>query len=425
MANIAAYADEARQLRRVIHRHPEEGWTEFETTWLVVRRLRELGFTVSFGESVVDPAFVILSDSLRDASLARAQRAGVPESFLRETEGFTGAVGILDTGRPGPLTAFRFDMDCVLVDESCETSHTPAREGFASQYPGLMHACGHDAHTAVGLSLAHWLADHRDFLCGRFKLIFQPAEEGTRGARAMAAKGVVDDVDWLFGAHVGTFAKSGEIIVCRSGFLATNKIDIEFRGVASHAGAEPNKGKSALVAACSAVMMMQGISRHADGDSRIAIGTLHAGEGRNVTPVHARLQVEVRGETHEVNEFMTENVRNMVEGAARAYGVESSLRIVGAATTLETTERGNAILEATAKTVPNTVTRTIDRMGGSEDCTILLRRAREHGAETGFFLYGCQNQGHHRPDFDLDDTRDLLPGLAVFIGLAERINTLS
>ena len=139
-----------------------------------------------------------------------------------------------------------------------------------------MHACGHDGHTAVGLELARWLVEHKDQLCGKFKLIFQPAEEGVRGARAMCEAGIVDDVDYFLSGHVGGVIGRGEVAVMDGGFLASSKFDIAIEGKPAHAGNAPQQGNNALMAACAASMMLQGIPRHADGVTRVSLGTLQA-----------------------------------------------------------------------------------------------------------------------------------------------------
>ena len=208
MNELAGYADEAVALRRSIHRRPEEGWTEFETTYRIVTCLEKYGYDVKAGIEAVEPNAVLgRNPELVAKAEARALAHGVPQAFLDRLGHYTGAVAELATGRPGPVTVFRFDIDCVLVTESTASDHVPAALGFASEIPGAMHACGHDAHTASGLALAHWLKDHQDELTGRIRLLFQPAEEGTRGAGSMAAKGWVDDADWFFGAHVGDECK--------------------------------------------------------------------------------------------------------------------------------------------------------------------------------------------------------------------------
>lgn len=343
------------ETRRALHRRPEEGWCEFQTTALILERLRALGYEPLCGTRVINPKAVMgRSPKKVEVAIERAREAGVSEELLARMEGYTGAVAVLETGRPGPVTAWRCDIDCVLVTESCDASHLPSREGFASEYPGWMHACGHDGHAAVGLALARWVMEHKDELVGTIKILFQPAEEGVRGAAAMAASGVVDDVDNLIGAHLGTFCRQGEVGLCRAGFLASSKLDVHFHGIPSHAGADPQKGRSALMAACAAAMMIQGIPRNGEGDTRVAVGTLHAGEGRNVTPVHADMELEVRGETAEVNDYMRDSVYRIVDGVARSYEVKAEVELAGEATTLPLCEDLLEIAGDCAKDVPRT-----------------------------------------------------------------------
>lgn len=207
---------------------------------------------------------------------------------------------------------------------------------------------------------------------------------------------------------------------------ATSKLDIRFTGVPSHAGAFPERGRSALSAACSAVMMMQGISRTSQGDSRISIGKLTAGEGRNVTPVHALIQLETRGETEEVNDFLVNNVRNIVKGVAEAYETKYEIKIVGHATSLMTTPKGVELLKKTASLVEGYgKVRTFDRVGGSEDATVLFKRAVEHGADGAFFMWGVNNQGHHKPDFDLQDVETMPPTILFCQNLVKQTNGIN
>ena len=418
------YFEDMVGIRRTLHRRPEEGWTEFETTWFVVQYLRGLGLPVTVGKANINTDEVLGRDEtlVRDA-MARALKNGVPQSFLDETEGYTGAVAVLDTGRPGPVTAFRSDMDCVLVRESDDPEHLPNKLGFASERPGFMHACGHDAHTAVGLEVARWLVEHREELCGRFKLIFQPAEEGVRGARAMAASGLVDDVDYFLSGHIGGIAKLGEIGVMDGGFLASTKFDVDIEGLPAHAGNAPHLGHNALMAACAASMMLQGIPRHGDGTTRVSVGTLHAGEGRNVIPAHARLQMEVRGETEEVNEYMRENVYDIFEGVDKAYRVKSTVTKAGESTTLLQSPALYDIVEEVIKTVPDiTMIPRVHVPSGSEDCALFIRRVIQHGGQAAFILYGCNHAGHHRRNFDIQDEVSLPNAFRIFTGFAKRVN---
>ena len=395
--------------RRHIHKRPEEGWTEFETTAFVVERLRSLGFEVLTGPKILNTAFVMGRDpELVKSAQERARQHGISEALLAEMDGWTGAVAVFDTSRPGPVTAFRMDLDCVCVQETDDPSHEANLGGYASERPGLMHACGHDGHTAVGLAVAEWVKEHADELCGRFKFIFQPAEEGTRGAEPLAESGVADDIDYLVCSHIGTGYKIGEIAVCHRGFLATTKIDVRFTGRAAHAGTAPEKGRSALLAAASCATLLSGISRSAQGDTRISIGRLVAGEGRNVVPVHAYMQLETRGTTEEVNQFMVENVHRIVEGTAKSFDVEASIEPVGHATVLEADQEVTDDLMAIAKEIPfvHKVDRN-DGITGSEDVTMICRRVRAHGGKVGFFIFGCNEHGHHKGDFCIQDEESL------------------
>ncbi len=418
------YLDDMVAYRRHIHRRPEEGWTEFETTFFVVKTLRALGLNVSVGAANINPDEVLGRDpALVAAAEKRALANGVPQDFLDECSGYTGAVALFDTGRPGPTTAFRADIDCVLVQESADPAHLPNQLGFASEREGLMHACGHDGHTAVGLTLARWLVEHKDQLCGRFKLIFQPAEEGVRGARAMVAAGIVDDVDYFLSGHVGGCAKLGEIAVMDGGFLASTKFDVTIEGTPAHAGNAPHLGNSALTAACAATLMLQGIPRHGDGPTRVSVGTLHAGEGRNVIAAQAKLQLEVRGDTEEVNAYMRDYVYDIFAGVDKAYRVKSRIEIAGESTTLLQSPELFDVVERVMHTIPSA--KVLDRVhvpSGSEDCALFVRRVIQHGGQAAFILYGCNHVGHHRPNFDLQDEQSLPLALEVYTRFAETVN---
>ena len=410
------YRNEMTASRRHIHKRPEEGWTEFETTAWVVEHLQALGFEVLCGREVINPDFVMGRDPKKvEEAQKRARAHGVPEALLERLGGYTGAVGIWKTGRPGPVTAFRYDLDCVLVQETDAPGHEANAGGYASERPGLMHACGHDGHLSVGLGVAHWVKDHAGELCGTIKLIFQPAEEGTRGARPLAESGILDDVDYIVCAHIGSGCPLNEIGICHSGFLATTKIDVRFEGTPAHAGANPEKGRSALLAACSTATMLAGIPRSSRGDTRISIGRIDAGEGRNVVPAHAMLQIETRGSTEEVNRFMVDYVERIVKGNALSYDVKSSFEKVGEATVLTADQEITDELTDIAHKIPyiKSVIRN-DHISGSEDCTLLISRVRAHGGKAGFFLFGCNQNGHHKGDFAIQDEQSLPEAFDMF-----------
>lgn len=418
------YIEEMIQTRRALHKRPELGWTEFETMWHICSHLEQWGIPYVFGTKVINPAFVMGRNEteVKDA-MERAKKHGVPEAFLEKTEGYTGATAIIDTGRPGPVTAFRCDMDALPIRESDDCSHEPAKLGFASERAGIMHACGHDGHSAVGLTVAHWLWDHKDELCGQFKVLFQPAEEGVRGARPMSESGIVDDVDWLVGSHVGGNFHSGEVTVQDGGFLASTKFDITFTGLQSHAGNAPHKGHNALVAAACATMMLQGIPRHGDGDSRVAVGKLVAGEGRNIIAAHASMEMEVRGETQEVNDFMADNVEHIIEGVEKAYQVSAKVERVGESSTLVVCPKCIEKIEEAVQKVPGVkLMPRFHGAAGSEDCSWLIRKVASHGGQAAYFIFGCEHKGHHRPDFDIQDEKNLPVAFNVFVNFAKLVN---
>ena len=413
---LSAYHDQLINIRRQLHQNPEEGWSEFTTTAFLVTTLRGYGYDVLTGRKVVAPeACLGREESVVKAGLERARRNGVSEELLSEMEELTGCVAVLDTGRPGPTLAIRFDIDCVPVTECTDDTHLPAKEGFISKNPGFMHACGHDAHMSMGLAVAHWVMDNKDKLSGKIKILFQPAEEGVRGAAGMAASGILDDCDYFLGSHVAMSAKSGEIATNLYGYLCTTKLDVTFHGKPAHAGACPQEGRNALTAAANATVQMMGISRHSGGMTRINVGQLIAGEGRNVIPSKAVMKLEVRGETGEINQYMVDQVTNICKGIAMSFGVTYEMRKMGEAVDLTADQELVDILNAAGRATPGiTVVDKALNFGGSEDATILARRVQAHGGKAAFFLWGSDRpSGHHTSTFDIKES-DLDPALEVW-----------
>lgn len=423
MAITEKYNQQLIEIRRHLHTMPEEGWSEFRTTAFIIEKLRRYGYRVLTGTKVIaKDACLGRSEKVVQKGLEYARANGVCEDLLAEMEGLTGCVGVLDTGRPGPTLAVRFDIDCVPVLEATTEDHLPAREGFVSTRPGLMHACGHDAHTSTGLALAHWIADNKDSLSGRVKVVFQPAEEGVRGAAGVAASGVLDDVDFFLGAHVAMMCKSGEVSIRPYGFLCTTKLDVTFKGRPAHAGVEPNAGRNALAAAANAVVQLLGIARHGSGMTRINVGQMTAGEGRNVIPTNATLKMEVRGETGEINQYMYDSAMAIIQGCALAQGCEYHVEKMGEAVDLTNDEELVLVLRDAIQAVPGLQAREDAlNFGGSEDATILARRVQAHGGKAAFFVLGADRpSGHHTAKFDIDENA-LKQGLQVWANAVEKI----
>lgn len=391
--------------RRKLHTFPEIGWTEFSTTAFLIRELRNMGLTVKAGSDVINPEFVrgrqpaVVKRGL-EAAIAR----GVDKELLAEMNELTGCAAIYDTGKPGPTVALRFDIDCVAVQECSAADHLPNAGGYASTNPGMMHACGHDGHMSMGLGLAKWLTENGDKLTGKVKLLFQPAEEGVRGARPMAESGILDDANYFLSMHIAFIAKSGEIVINPTNFLCTTKYDFRFFGAPAHAGAEPHLGRNALAGACHAATQMLGISRHGQGMSRINVGVLRAGEGRNVVPATAELQIEVRGENEEINTFMGEQAVRMAEGAAHSFNLRLEQEVMGEAVDLQNDPEMIEMLTGLVKQHSDLTVVESRIFGGSEDATILAKRVQRNGGKAIYFILGADlKAGHHQAEFDFDE----------------------
>lgn len=374
--------------RRDLHKYAETGWFEMRTSSLIARRLTALGYEVLVGEDVCDKdaRMGVPPEEKLGAHYEKAAAWGADEEFLPATRGgMTGVIGILRRGE-GPTVALRFDIDALGVIESTEAAHKPAAEGFASIDPGAMHACGHDGHATIGLGVAKVLMDIKEQLHGTVKLIFQPAEEGVRGAKSIVAKGHLDDADFFIGSHVsGKKADDTTQVICGSyGSLATSKYDVTYRGLAAHAGSSPHLGKNALLAAAAAVMNLYAIPRHGGGASRINVGTLHAGSGRNVVADEAFMELEVRGDTTAINAYMSQAAEKVLRNCAEMYGCEMEMKLMGAADSLCSDESFVSQVGQSCRAVGLQVRDGMIRSFGSEDVSYMMNRVQEKGGVATF-----------------------------------------
>lgn len=405
-----AIATQLYAQRRDFHRYPEQGWMEFRTASHVAERLSQLGFAVQLGQTVVsERARMGVPDiqTLNEA-LARARTQGAVERWLPALEGgFTGVVGTLDTQRPGPTQAFRFDLDALPIVESTEDDHRPYQEGFHSLNQGSMHACGHDGHATIGLGMAELLCQFSSQLCGKIKLIFQPAEEGVRGAQSMVEAGVVDDVNRLVATHLGLGHASGHVICAADSFLATTKLDAHFSGTAAHAGGQPEVGQNALLAAAQAALGLHAIAPHSKGAARINVGQLHAGSGRNIIADSALLRLETRGATADINGYLESRALEVLKGAAAMQGVSVSIERVGAASACAASPE---LVEKIASCLAGysgitQLARHDITPAGSEDATSLMTRVMERGGQATYMIFGADlAAGHHHACFDFDES---------------------
>lgn len=401
--------EKLKEWRRDLHRHPEQGFLEMRTASIVAAEVTRLGFTVRLGKEVMVEDEILGKPAAEKvaAHVQWARENGAIEEFLPYfDEGFTAVVAEWDTGRPGPITVFRVDMDALPIFESQDEEHVPGQLGFRSIAEGSMHACGHDAHTSIGLGLATMVAEDPDAFNGTIRILFQPAEEGARGAKSMTEAGVVDDADFFIGIHIGTGVPHSEFVSAANGFMASTKMDVTFRGRASHAGAQPEEGKNALLAAASATLNLHAISRHSGGTSRVNVGELQGGGGRNVIADTAVMKLETRGETSEVNDFIRSQAENVLRGAAMMYDVECDIEIVGEAISCRCSEGLAAMVGSVAKeTMGITKVHNADNASaGSEDATYFMERVKEKGGQATYCIFGTElAAGHHNEKFDIKE----------------------
>lgn len=408
--NADAVTPDMITLRREFHKYAETGWLEMRTASIIARKLKELGYEVLVGEEVCksDDRMGVPSDEILEASYERAIKQGADPEFVKATKGgFTGVIGILRCGE-GPVIGMRFDIDALGVNESKEDDHIPAKEGFSSVNAGVMHACGHDGHAASGLGVAALLMQIKDHLHGTIKLIFQPGEEGLRGAKSIVAAGHLDDVDYLFGCHTtGMISDNSDVTPGSYGSLASYKYDVTFHGLASHAGGSPQAGKNALLAAACAVTNLYAIPRHSAGASRINVGKLIAGSGRNVIADNAFMEIEVRGDTNEINEFVDDYAMRILKNSAEMHGCTVEVKLMGAAESMESDiplcER---IADVCSKNLGMKVSEKLSvKMFGSEDFSYMINRVQSHGGQGAFVRTRSQMAGKaHNPRFDFDES---------------------
>ncbi|WLD93591.1 amidohydrolase [Alkalihalobacillus sp. AL-G] len=395
--------------RREFHRHPEVAWTEYVTTYKIGGKLKQLGFRITVGKDALAQGerLGVPNDADLRSNEGRARDMGVPPEWLEKMKGGnTGLVAEFDTGKTGKHIALRFDIDGLPIKESKDLGHLPAKNGFVSKREGAMHACGHDGHTVIGLGVAEFIHKFKDELNGRFTLLFQPAEEGGRGAITMVEKGWLDDVDLFLSGHIGIHSiPAGEIAATTTNFLSTTKMNVVYRGKSAHAGLEPNRGKNALLAAAAASLHLNGITRHADGATRINIGRLEAGSGRNIIADYARMEIETRGFTTELNEYMVEEAERIIQATADLYDVKVETEVAGTAISVDCNEELIPLIKKACEQ-SDTITKIHHALplGASEDVSFMIDRVQKNGGLATFLIFGSPlPAGHHHPRFDFDE----------------------
>lgn len=407
---MAGLTHNLSEMRRKFHRFPEVGFTEFITTYEIYQTLKPMNYTLYLGDDVLErnARVGVPDEAAFQKSYERAVEYGVPKEFLEHVRaGTTGVIATLDTGKPGPHFAARFDIDGLPITESEDDNHTPQAENFISKHKGEMHACGHDGHITTGLFLADYINEHKGQLKGRFTLIFQAAEESVRGAKSVVAKGWLDDVDYFVSSHLGIRnLPAGTVSASTTDFLASTKFDVKFTGKSAHAGVEPNAGNNSLLAASLAALNLNAIARHGEGSTRINTGTMTAGSGRNVIADHAFMEIETRGETAALNNYMYNKAKTVIQAAADMYENNAEIIAMGEAPDAVCSPE---LIETVKEAVKNNsnITELKDSLplGASEDVTMMMERVLEKNGQATYMLFPFElKYGHHHPKFDLDES---------------------
>ena len=355
--------------RRHLHQHPELGFQEIETSRFVVARLEDIG--------------------------VEDLRTGIAK---------TGVTALIRGGRgPGKTVLLRADMDALPILEENEVE-------YRSVHPGVMHACGHDAHTAGLLGVARLLQDRSDEFGGTVKLLFQPAEEGPGGAQPMIEAGVLNDpkVDACFGLHVAQEVPVG-MIELRAGpaMAASDRFAIKIKGQGGH-GARPQSTIDPIAVGAQIVVALQTlVSRELDPVEAgvVTVGAFLAGEAFNVIPNTAELRGTVRTFTPENRELLSRRVQELAKGigAAMRANVEVEYHH-GYPPTVNDPAMTALVWEAATAVVGTDRVEEGAPIMGAEDFSYFLEKV-----PGCFFFVGSKNEergliwGHHHPRFDIDE----------------------
>ncbi len=365
---IAAITPEIAAFRRELHAHPEPAFEEYSTAEKVVQRLQAI------------PGIEI--------------RSGVAK---------TGVVATIGSDKPGPCVALRADMDCLRMQEENSFAH-------ASSTPGLMHACGHDGHTACLLGAALVLGKIQDELAGPVKFIFQPAEENRGGAKVMLAEDVLlhPKVDAIFGLHGTTALPLGHIGLREGAMMAASRyFTITIQGRGCHA-ASPHRGIDPVLIGSQIICSVQSIVSRNIGPLEsgvISIPKFTGSTAPNVIPEKVVLEGTLRALSNSNRELLEHRLRELVVHTAAAYGGTAEIEYYGGYPLLENESESVAFVSTIAADfmAEGEIQNTYPPSMGAEDFSFYLQNVP--GA---FFWLGMQPAGDispslHHPRFDFND----------------------
>ncbi|HEU0163677.1 MAG TPA: amidohydrolase [Thermomicrobiales bacterium] len=357
--------------RRHLHEHPELGFQEHETAAFVAQRLQTLGV-----EDI---------------------RTGINK---------TGVTGLIHGTKPGAgkVVLLRADMDALPITEENEVE-------YVSQNPGVMHACGHDAHTSILLGVARILMEKRSLFSGTVKVLFQPSEElFPGGAVGMIAEGVLEDphVDAVFGLHMAQESPVGTVLISAGPIMAApDSFKIDIQGKGGHA-ARPQAAIDPVVIGSEIVVAIQTlVSRETDPMDNAVVSTTYfnSGDAFNVIPDIASLGGTVRTFKPETRDYMEKRLPELVEGVGAALGAKVEATFTrGYPATVNDPEQAERVRQAAIKVVGEEKVLPKKPAMGGEDFSYFLEQ--RPGA---YFFVGTKNEekgliwGHHHPRFDIDE----------------------
>jgi amidohydrolase len=362
--------------RRDFHRHPELAFQETRTAGIVASTLSDLGLEVQTGI------------------------------------GKTGVVALLEGEEDGPTVLVRADMDALPIHETNEND-------YISQTPDVMHACGHDGHTSIGLAVAKMLSRRRSDIKGRIKFVFQPAEEISTGAEAMVADGVLENPrpDFSIGLHLWNELPVGQVAVTPGPCMAAaDTWSCTITGYGAH-GASPHLAKDPFVAAAQLISMLQTIvSRNVDplDTGVVSVGSVHGGDAFNVIPPNVELTGTVRTYRPETRSMIHRRLSEICDGLAKATDCKVDLVIKQMTSAVDNdTALSDRIAAIAARHLGAENVRRDVRTMGAEDMSRLME-----GIPGCYFFVGSADSDrqldypHHNPRFDFDE-RALTIGAAI------------
>jgi amidohydrolase len=367
--------------RRDFHRHPEVGYNEIRTSGIVAKQLNDLGMQV---------------------------RVGV---------GKTGVVGLLKGQQPGPNVLLRFDMDALPIQEENDVE-------YASQNDGVMHACGHDGHVAIGLCVARMLVAQSDKLKGSIKFVFQPAEEGGAGAAAMIKDGVLLDPrpDYVYGMHLWNERPVGWLGATDGNMMAGScSWQCTVVGNGGHAAAPHHTNDPAVAAAQIVVGLQTVVSRKLSPSESavVSVTQIHCGDTHNVIPTEASLAGTIRYFSDSAYETITNNITRIVKDIASAMGCSANITFNTGYRPVNNDSDAALLVREIAKRIEDvTIVSNDERTAVSEDFSEFM--VEIPGC---YFFVGSANSGsgldypHHHPRFNIDE-HSLTIGAAIMANIA-------